>query len=71
MANNGVVKIENLSFRYPKADSACLDIQELHADAGDRIFIYGPVAAAKARCSAYWAACSHQNGERFPCSATN
>jgi len=47
MANNGVVKIENLSFRYPKADSACLDIQELHANAGDRIFVYGPSGSGK------------------------
>jgi putative ABC transport system ATP-binding protein len=42
-----VIRIENLSFRYPGADSACLDIQELHAAAGDRIFIYGPSGSGK------------------------
>ncbi len=42
-----VIKIENLAFRYPKADSACLDIGELHADTGDRIFIYGPSGSGK------------------------
>ncbi|MFZ2301285.1 MAG: ATP-binding cassette domain-containing protein [Gallionella sp.] len=44
---NSVIRIENLSFRYPQADSACLDIRELQADAGDRIFIYGPSGSGK------------------------
>jgi putative ABC transport system ATP-binding protein len=44
---NAVIKIENLVFRYPKATSVCLDIQELHAEAGDRIFIYGPSGSGK------------------------
>ncbi|MEJ1959534.1 MAG: ATP-binding cassette domain-containing protein [Nitrosomonadales bacterium] len=44
---NPVIKIENLSFRYPKAGSTCLDIRELRADAGDRIFIYGPSGSGK------------------------
>ena len=42
-----VIQIENLAFRYPKEGSVCLDIQELHADAGDRIFIYGPSGSGK------------------------
>ena len=42
-----VIRIENLAFRYPKADRVCLDIGELHADAGDRIFIYGPSGSGK------------------------
>lgn len=44
---NPVIRIDNLAFRYPKADRACLDIQELHAEAGDRIFIYGPSGSGK------------------------
>lgn len=44
---NQVIRIENLAFRYPKAGSVCLDIQEFHADAGDRIFIYGPSGSGK------------------------
>ena len=44
---NPVIRIENLLFRYPKMESACLDIRELHADAGDRIFIYGPSGSGK------------------------
>lgn len=44
---NPVIKIENLAFRYPNAGSVCLDIQELHADAGDRIFIYGSSGSGK------------------------
>jgi len=44
---NPVIRIENLAFRYPKAGSDCLDIQEFHADAGDRIFIYGPSGSGK------------------------
>lgn len=44
---NPVIKIENMAFRYPNAVSVCLDIQELHADAGDRIFIYGPSGSGK------------------------
>ncbi|MGA8147747.1 MAG: ATP-binding cassette domain-containing protein [Gallionellaceae bacterium] len=44
---NPVIRIDKMAFRYPKADSACLDIQELHADAGDRIFIYGPSGSGK------------------------
>ena len=47
MANNSVIKIENMAFRYPKAGSVCLDIRELHADAGDRIFIYGHSGSGK------------------------
>jgi putative ABC transport system ATP-binding protein len=45
--SNAVIRIENLAFRYPKADSVCLDIRELHADAGDRIFLYGPSGSGK------------------------
>lgn len=45
--SNPVIQIENLAFRYPKVDSVCLDIQELHAEAGDRIFIYGPSGSGK------------------------
>jgi putative ABC transport system ATP-binding protein len=44
---NPVIQIENLAFRYPKTGSFCLDIRELHADAGDRIFIYGPSGSGK------------------------
>lgn len=44
---NPVISIENLAFRYPKARGICLDIQELHAEAGDRIFIYGPSGSGK------------------------
>jgi len=44
---NPVIQIENLAFRYPKADVVCLDIQELHAEAGDRIFLYGPSGSGK------------------------
>lgn len=44
---NSVIQIENLAFRYPKAASACLDIQEFHANAGDRIFLYGPSGSGK------------------------
>jgi putative ABC transport system ATP-binding protein len=42
-----VIQIENLAFRYPNAHSVCLDIRELHADAGERIFIYGPSGSGK------------------------
>jgi putative ABC transport system ATP-binding protein len=44
---NPVIKIENLIFRYPKADSTCLDIREFHAEAGERIFMYGPSGSGK------------------------
>lgn len=47
MAKDSVIKIKNLAFRYPKADSVCLDIRELHADAGDRVFIYGHSGSGK------------------------
>ncbi|MBU1425052.1 MAG: ATP-binding cassette domain-containing protein [Gammaproteobacteria bacterium] len=44
---NHVIRIDNLAFRYPDADNVCLDIRELHAEAGDRIFIYGPSGSGK------------------------
>jgi putative ABC transport system ATP-binding protein len=47
MTNRHLIQIENLAFRYPGARSVCLDIPELHADAGDRIFIYGPSGSGK------------------------
>ncbi len=44
---NQVIRIDNLAFRYPGAGNDCIDIRELHADAGDRIFIYGPSGSGK------------------------
>lgn len=44
---NPVIKIENLAFRYSKTNDVCLDMQEFHADAGERIFLYGPSGSGK------------------------
>lgn len=45
MANN--ITIADLVFRYPNMQSPCLDILTFHADAGDRIFLYGPSGSGK------------------------
>jgi putative ABC transport system ATP-binding protein len=45
MASN--ITIANLLFRYPSMQAPCLDIQAFHADAGDRIFLYGPSGSGK------------------------
>jgi putative ABC transport system ATP-binding protein len=44
---NPVIRIDKLVFRYPRAASACLDIEELHAKEGERIFLYGPSGSGK------------------------
>jgi putative ABC transport system ATP-binding protein len=41
------IQINNLVFRYPSMQSACLDIPEFHAYAGERIFLYGPSGSGK------------------------
>jgi len=45
--SSNVIEIENLLFRYPSADGACLDIGEFKAKAGERIFLYGPSGSGK------------------------
>jgi putative ABC transport system ATP-binding protein len=45
MTNN--ISVSNLLFRYPGMQSPCLDITEFHANAGDRIFLYGPSGSGK------------------------
>lgn len=45
MANN--IAITDLVFCYPNMQSPCLDIPAFHADAGDRIFMYGPSGSGK------------------------
>jgi putative ABC transport system ATP-binding protein len=42
-----VIEIENLLFRYPAAQEACLDIASFKAEAGERIFLYGPSGGGK------------------------
>jgi putative ABC transport system ATP-binding protein len=42
-----VIQIDNLAFRYPRVANACLDIEKLHANAGERIFLYGPSGSGK------------------------
>ena len=41
------IEIENLVFSYAGASGPCLNIPEFHAEAGDRIFIYGPSGSGK------------------------
>jgi len=48
MLNNiSNIQINELVFRYPGMQSPCLDVPEFHADAGDRIFLYGPSGSGK------------------------
>jgi putative ABC transport system ATP-binding protein len=41
------IEIKELVFRYTGMQSPCLDIPEFHADAGDRVFLYGPSGSGK------------------------
>jgi putative ABC transport system ATP-binding protein len=41
------IEINQLIFRYPGMQSTCLDIPHFHADAGDRVFLYGPSGSGK------------------------
>ncbi len=45
MTNN--IAITDLVFRYPNMQSPCLEIPTFHANAGDRIFLYGPSGSGK------------------------
>lgn len=41
------IELKNLVFSYAGASSPCLNITEFHAEAGDRIFLYGPSGSGK------------------------
>ena len=41
------IELKNLVFTYAGAEKPCLNIAEFHAEAGDRIFLYGPSGSGK------------------------
>lgn len=45
--NNGVLAIDSLRFRWPGADSICLDVRHLKVGAGERVFLHGPSGSGK------------------------
>ena len=47
MFPNNLIEIEDLRFRYPKADHDTLHIPKFHVQKGERVFLHGPSGSGK------------------------
>ncbi|MDB5770026.1 MAG: transporter related [Burkholderia sp.] len=47
MKNRSILSIEHMRFRWPKAQSPCLDIPDFKVKTGERVFLYGPSGSGK------------------------
>ena len=47
MADDALIEVASLLYRWPSASSPCLDVESLSINAGERIFLFGPSGSGK------------------------
>jgi len=47
MSGSGIIRIDNLRYRWSPRDAPCLDLPHLQVETGERVFLHGPSGSGK------------------------